>query len=112
MSVGVYSALFTSLLKTLLLLHCYAVLLLYHHMTQQLQAQVDTVRDGTELRATKEMKRGGNPSHNAYCIYLYTKCVLFMQYHCKVYTEFGLLILFLNALRHFKCFHSNSFLWK
>ncbi len=26
------------------------------------------MRDGTELRVTKEMKRGGNPSHSAYCI--------------------------------------------
>ncbi len=28
--------------------------------------------------------------------------VILMQYHCKVYTDFGLLILFLNALKHFK----------
>ncbi len=54
MSVGVYSALFTSRMQTLLLLPCYAVLLSWHHVTQRLQARADTVRDGTvELRATK-----------------------------------------------------------
>ncbi len=83
-----------------------------HHVTRRLRARADTVRDGTDLRATKQMKRGGNPAHSAYCIYLYTELVLLMQDHCKVYTDFGLLILFLNALRHFKCFHYNGFLWE
>ncbi len=53
------------------------------------------MRDGTELRATKQMERGGNPSHSAYCIYLYNEFVLFMQYQCKVFTEIGLLILYI-----------------
>ncbi len=97
MSVGVYSALFTSHIQTVLLLRCYVVM---HHVTRRLRARADTVRDGTELRATKQMKRGGNPAHSAYCIYLYTEFVLLMQYHCKVYTDFSLLILFLNALRY------------
>ncbi len=88
-------------MQTLLLLPCYAGLLSCHRVTQRLQLQADTVRYGTELRATKQMKRGGNPSHSAYCIYLYTEFAILMQYHCKVYTDFGLLILFLNALRHF-----------
>ncbi len=57
------------------------------------------MKDGTELQATKEIKKGGNPSHRAYCIYLETEFVLFMQYQCKEFTEIGLLILFLNALR-------------
>ncbi len=65
-----------------------------------------------KLRATKEMEKGGNPSHCAHYIYLYTEFVLFMQYHRKVYTDFGLLIVFLNALRHFKCFNYNDFLWE
>ncbi len=90
---------FKTSIQTLLLLLCYAGLLSCHHVTRRLQAQADTVRDGTELRATKEIKRGGNPSHRAYCIHLYTEFVLFMQYQCKVFTENGLLILFLNALR-------------
>ncbi len=59
----------------------------------------DTVRDGTKFRATKEMERGGNPSHHAHCIHLYTEFALLMQYQCKVFTEIGFLILFLNALR-------------
>ncbi len=77
MSVSVYSALFTSCIQTLPcssldsyapppLLHWFVVM---HHVTQRLQARADTVRDETEIRATKEMKRGGNPSHCAYCIY-------------------------------------------
>ncbi len=83
-----------------------------HHVTRLLRARADTVRDGTELRATKQMKRGENPAHSAYCIYLYTEFVILMQYLCKVYTDLGLLILVLNALRHFKCFHYNGFLWE
>ncbi len=70
------------------------------------------MKDGTELRATKQMKRGGNPAHSASFIYLYTELVILMQYHCKVYTDLGFLILFLNALRYFKCFHYNGFLWE
>ncbi len=69
MSVGVYSALFTSRMQTLLLLSCYAVLLSCHHVTQRLQAVsgkrilLAAVRDGkVELRATKSMKRGGRKS--------------------------------------------------
>ncbi len=63
MSVGVYSALLTSHMQTSLLLPCYAALLSCRHLTQRLQARADTVRDGTvELRATKEMKRGGRKS--------------------------------------------------
>ncbi len=85
MSLGVYFAPFTSHMQTLLLvLLCYAGLLSCHHATQRLRARADAVRDGTELRATKEMKREGNPSHCAYCINLYNEFVILMQYHCKV----------------------------
>ncbi len=91
MSVGVYFTPFTSRMQTLLLLY-YAGLLSCHHVTQRLRAPADAVRDGTELRATKEMKREGNPSHCAYCINLYTEFVILMQYHYKVYTDFGILI--------------------
>ncbi len=62
MSVGVYSALFTSPMQTSAppLLRWFVVM---HHVTQRLQARADTVRDGmVELRATKEMKRGGRKS--------------------------------------------------
>ncbi len=48
-SVGVYSALFTSRMQTLLLLTFYAGLLTCQHVTQRLRVRADTVRDGTEL---------------------------------------------------------------
>ncbi len=79
--MAVYSALFSSHIQTLLLLRWFVVM---HHVTRRLRARADTVRDGTELRATKQMKRGGNPAHSVYCIYLYTEFVLLMQDHCKV----------------------------
>ncbi len=63
MSVGVYSALFTSRIQTLLLPPLLRWFVVMHHVTQRLQARADAVRDGTvELRATKEMKRGGSKS--------------------------------------------------
>ncbi len=61
MSVGVYSARFTSRIQTFNLLRCYADFLSCHHVSQRLRAQADAVRDGTELRATKQTKRVGNP---------------------------------------------------
>ncbi len=70
MSVGVYGALFTSRIQTLLLLRCcYAGLLSCRHVTQRLRARADTVRHGPELRATKQPRRGRNTSHSTlYCI--------------------------------------------